>query len=612
MSQSSEPGATPPASPPSAPAASTRPRRQAPPPPPSGSNVRLLIGLGLFGLVILVGLSAGMAVLLQSDTPTLSAKSGWLHLRVGSSLSDSPTAGSPLADPMDLPPLTTEITLALREAAADPDIEGLFLDVGGLGVGWSQTQELRAALLEFRAAGKPCKAWAEALTNKEYLLASACDELHLAPAGIVMVHGLAMNQLFFKGAFDKYGVVANFEHVGDFKSAVEPYQRTEPSEAAQQATDALLDSLYSQLIAGIAEGRKVDVEKAASWLTEPPITPEDALAAGMVDKLSYRDELVPGTFKEDELVRFGAYLRERRGDWSKGASTIAILYAEGTIIDGESVDDMFGGKYIGHKTFGAQMKKAREDDEVVAVVVRVNSPGGSGSASDAMWREVALTKEKKPVIISMSDYAASGGYYMSMGASHIFAEPGTLTGSIGVFGGKMNLSGLYGQVGVTMHTSQRGPYANLLSSTSDFTEPERAKFRRFLETFYTTFVTKAAEGRGKTYEELHAVAQGRVWTGEQALERGLIDELGGLDDAIAKAAELANVSPAETAIVRIPERKAFLDQLLEDLSKTPEAAIDPRLLAPETQAALRHLMALDAAMGSSGLVAVLPGAYDLR
>jgi protease-4 len=163
-----------------------------------------------------------------------------------------------------------------------------------------------------------------------------------------------------------------------------------------------------------------------------------------------------------------------------------------------------------------------------------------------------------------------------------------------------------------MHTSQRGPYANLLSSTSDFTEPERAKFRRFLETFYTTFVTKAAEGRGKTYEELHAVAQGRVWTGEQALERGLIDELGGLDDAIAKAAELANVSPAETAIVRIPERKAFLDQLLEDLSKTPEAAIDPRLMAPETQAALRHLMALDAAMGSSGLVAVLPGAYDLR
>ncbi len=280
--------------------------------------------------------------------------------------------------------------------------------------------------------------------------------------------------------------------------------------------------------------------------------------------------------------------------------------------DGESVDDMFGGKYIGHKTFGAQMKKAREDDEVVAVVVRVNSPGGSGSASDAMWREVALTKEKKPVIISMSDYAASGGYYMSMGASHIFAEPGTLTGSIGVFGGKMNLSGLYGQIGVTMHTSQRGPYANLRSSTSDFTEPERAKFRRFLETFYTTFVTKAAEGRGKTYDELHAVAQGRVWTGEQALERGLIDELGGLDDAIVKAAELAKVSPAETAIVRIPERKPFFDQLLEDLSKTPEAAIDPRLMAPEAQAAMQHLMALDAAMGSSGVVATLPGAYDLR
>lgn len=592
-------------------------RRRPSPPRPSGS-FRLLLWLAVFGLLALVGLGVGTALLVGSGGGSpLSAHEGWLQWKVAPGLSDAPTAGSPFDDPLDLPPLTTEVAAAIRAAGEDPDITGLFLQVIGVDLGWSQTQELRDAVVDFRASGKPCVAWSSALTNKEYYLASACGDIRLAPAGLTLVNGLEITQTYFKGTFEKFGVTANFEHVGDFKSAVEPFQRTGPSEAAQAATDALLDSLYGQLARGIAAGRGVDEAKARGWLDDPPITPEDALAAGMIDKLSYVDEVTTDTVKGD-LVKMTDYLHDQRSSWGHGAAKVAVLYLEGTIVDGTSEESMFGGRSIGDRTVQKQLESLREDEDVKAIVLRVNSPGGSGSASDNMWRELQITREKKPVVVSMSDYAASGGYYISMGNNYIFAEPGTLTGSIGVFGGKMNLAGLYAYAGMTLHTSQRGAYAGLLSSTSDFSELEKVKFRRFLESFYTIFVTKAAEGRGMSFEEMHAVAQGRVWTGEQALERHLVDELGGLDQAVAKAAELGGLTAGGYGIQRVPERKGFLDQLLDELenpggnAQSQALGAQVRLLPPELQQALGQVEMLDRVLAGNGVAAMLPGELQIR
>jgi protease-4 len=485
--------------------------------------------------------------------------------------------------------------------------------------------------------------WADVLTTKEYVLASPCT-IHLAPAGLIFVEGMATTRMYYAETFERYGVSANFAHVGDFKSAVEPYERTGPSEAAQAANDALLDSIFGQMILTIAEGRGVDPAVAAAWIDDPPMTPNAALAAGMVDHLSYADEARASLDTDDpsastdeesttdegtteatnddasaepDFRSMSDYVRDQRVSWQGGADKVAVIYAEGTIISGSSDQDMFGSRYIGDRTVISQLKKVRKDDDVKAVVLRVSSPGGSGSASDAMWREIVRTGEAKPLIISMGDYAASGGYYMSMAGARVFASPGTITGSIGVFGGKMNLAGVYESFGVHLHNDQRGRYAMLLSSNKDFDEDERAKFQSFLSGFYEVFTTKAAEGRGMALEDLEAVAQGRVWTGEQALGHGLIDELGGLDAAIAHAASAAELG--EYGIMRIPERRSFIDQLMEELTNpnTDSSAMLREVVAASpvphaATAGLAGLSRLDRVLADGGAALLLPGDLQLE
>jgi protease-4 len=571
-------------------------------------STRLLLWLAGIGALIMVAATVAIVLLLQDGAPGFDDEQ-WLHLRLSPMLSDAPGNEGMLMDPADMPPLTSELSAAIQYAATDTSVSGLLIEMTPIGVGWAGTQELRDAILDFKESGKPCIVWADQLTNMEYYLATACDDIRLAPAGITLVNGLAMTHSYYANTLAELGVSANFEHVGDFKSAVEPYERTGPSEAAAQATDALLDSLYGQFLRGISEGRGITVEAAEGLIDSPPMNPEDALSRGMVDALVYRDEVLDEV--GEERRKMSDYLGQLRRDWGRGAQTVAVIYAEGAIISGESGSQLFGGSYIGDRTVSSQLRKVREDDDVVAVVLRVNSPGGSGSASDTIWREVALTRAVKPVVISMGDYAASGGYYISMGANHIFAEPGTLTGSIGVFGGKMNLAGFYEEwLKMSHHTYKRGAQATLFSSMSDFNDSEREVFRSFLQGFYTTFVTKAAEGRGMTFEDLHAVAQGRVWTGEQALERGLIDELGSTNDAIEHAATLA--SATDYAIRRIPERKGFLDQLLEELAD-PEASANIAAELPQgIRAGLSTAATLEAVMGVGGPVMMLPGTIEIR
>ncbi len=573
------------------------------------ASTRLLLVVSVIGLVILAAASVAIAVLLSGDgPPTLSQEPRWLQLKLAGSVPEAPGGDALLTDPLDMPPLRTELAAAVRHAATDPDIAGLYLRLGGTDLGWAGAQELRDALATFKAEGKPCVVYADQLDNTDYLVASACAPLHLSPTGIVLVNGLSTTRMYYAETFERYGVKANFAHVGDFKSAVEPYERTGPSEAAQQANDALLDSLYDQLIAGVAQNRGVDLAQARAWIESPPLTPQGALEAGMVDHLSYEDEVEASIGEDVEFKPFKRYLRDRRHAWGSGGDRIAVIYAEGTIIDGKSDQDLFGGRYIGGDTVAEQIDEAREDDAIKAIVLRVDSPGGSGSASDVMWRAVIRARDVKPVVVSMGATAASGGYYMSMAAHRIFAEPGTITGSIGVFGGKLNLAGLYGQIGLKLHTDQRGRYADLLSGTSDFDAEERALFQTYLSSFYETFLTKAAEGRGMERDAMHAIAQGRVWTGAQAVENGLVDELGGLDAAIAYAAAQAGVT--EPALQRIPERKGMLDQLLEELTN-PGGDADARVaLPPEAADALGAVLRLQRAADGTGALLLLPG--DLR
>jgi protease IV len=578
-------------------------------------GTRLLLWVTALGLLILVAGGVAAFLLLGDGAPKLAQQERWLHLRPSASIADAPGNEGLLMDPADMPPLTTELSRALREAAADPTVTGLFLEVTPLGLGWAQVEELRDALGAFKTAGKPCVAWADALTNKEYYLASACGEIHLAPAGLTLVNGLALTQTYYAGTFEKLGVSANFEHVGDFKSAIEPYERSGPSDAALEATELMLDGLFENFVAGIADGRGLSVEAARALVDDPPMNPQDALARSLVDALQFRDQVLEERIGADvEVQKFSEFLRDRRAAWRKGGQKIAVVHADGAIVSGDSGSELFGGSFVGDRSLRKILEEVREDEDVVAVVLRVNSPGGSGSASDSIHREIALTRAEKPVVTSMADYAASGGYYIAMGTDWIVAQPSTLTGSIGVFGGKLNLHGLYEKVGMSTHTTQRGAYATLLSSDHDFDEAGRARFRSFLQGFYDLFVAKAAEGRKMSVEELHAVAQGRVWTGRQALERGLVDELGGLDRAVAAAAERAAVDPAAMRLVSYPERRGFMDQLLEELTNPdPDAGQAAALLpGPALARELATARLLERVLGTGGVAAMLPGRIEVR
>ena len=611
-------------------------------------QTRLLLIVATLGALIMVASVVALVLLMQSDLPSLDGKPRWLKARIAGRMVEAPGNEALLVDPLDLPPLTTELTAALRSAAEDDDIKGVYLELGPVAGGWASVQEIRDALLVVRDAGKPCVVWADVLTTKEYVLASPCT-IHMAPAGLIFVEGLASTRMYYAETFERYGVSANFAHVGDFKSAVEPYERTGPSEAAQAANDTLLDSIYGQMLDTIATGREVDLTVAEGWLDDPPMTPAAALEAGMVDHLSYADEAraalltidatdategttedgttEDGTTAADDSTdddppeapdfrSMSEYVRDLRMGWRNGSDKVAVIYAEGTIVSGKSDQDMFGSRYIGDRTVVAQLKKAREDDSIKAVVLRVSSPGGSGTASDSMWREIVRTKDKKPLIVSMGDYAASGGYYMSMAGDRVFASPGTVTGSIGVFGGKLNFAGVYESFGVHLHADQRGKYAMLLSSTKDFDEDERKKFQSFLSGFYDVFTTKAADGRGMALEDLEAVAQGRVWTGTQALEHGLIDELGGLDAAIAYAATAAELDTY--GIQRFPERRSFVDQLVEELtnpSPDADAQLAEVLAGASLPGAATHSLAgvvrLNRVLADGGAAMLLPGDLTL-
>ena len=450
----------------------------------------------------------------------------------------------------------------LRWARDDSRLRVVMISLVDLDAGWARIQELRRALLDLRQAGKHVSVFLAEASTREYYLASAADTVVLAPAGHLAITGLAAEAMFFKGALDKLGIQAQVSQAGQYKSAGEPFTRESMSAPHREMLDSLLDDLYDQISEGIAAARKQSKEHIQHLIDQGLFLAREALAEGLVDHVGYEDEIPQLLEKQvGELhVLDAEHYRHRRANELRQQllratpHKIALLTVNGPIKRGETIDGPDGPRAVGSSNFIRDLRRAREDHDVEAVVVRVASPGGSGLASDLMWRELRQTRESKPVIISMGDVAASGGYYLALGGDMVFAEGGTVTGSIGVIAGKAVLRDLYTTLGVGKDILTRGKRAALFSDYLAFAPAEQERVDFEIQAFYQDFVEKVAAGRSLTVEAADSHAQGRVWSGRQAWARGLVDAVGGVEAALVEAKRRIGVAAdCPVAIERLPK-----------------------------------------------------------
>jgi len=463
----------------------------------------------------------------------------------------------------------------LDKAKRDPRIKAVLLMPSSLSAPyWAKLQEMRDAVIDFKKSRKTVIAFLEYGGDREYYLASAADKVYLLPTSTLDLTGVASYEIFLRGMLDKIGAVPDYLHVGAYKTAVNQMTEKGFTPAHREMSESLNHDLYDQLIRGIAEARKKSEQEVRALIDQGPFTPEDALRHGFVDELAYEDQLddrVPALrsgSRETRRVEGSDYQRVSAASVGlRPRSRIAVIYAAGVITSGRSAYDPLNGAVVGSDSLVEQIREVRDDDAVKAIILRVDSPGGSSVASDVIWRELMITRDKKPsrpLIASMSDLAASGGYYISLPAQVIVAEPATLTGSIGVYMGKIALGGTLNKVGVTTETVTSGASADIYSPFAPFSPAQRARLQDQIQGFYENFVEKVAESRKTTPEKIDAVAQGRVWTGRQAREHGLVDALGGLDVAVRIAKERAHIPADEDVqLVAYPARRSLYETIAD-------------------------------------------------
>jgi len=506
-----------------------------------------------------------VALLPREEAPVIGKR--WLQLNLSEDIVDEKPGWSLLGGG-DRRTMKSLLDL-LREAREDPSVAGLVLRLGDYSAGWAKTQEIRQALLDFKAKGKKVVCYSEMLDNKQYYLASVADKVVLYPAGYLILTGLRSEVPFLKGTLDKLGIEAELEKRGKYKSAAELVTSDTMSTAFREVQNAILDDLYDQMTSGLAQSRKLTQDEVKVKIDRGPYLAKEAKEAGLVDTLLFYDQvdsLIQKAWGEKpRKVGDKAYASERKAEdeeeWGE-LPAIAVVYASGDILMGQSyTDPLTGMKVMGGNTIAAALKQARESRRIKAVVFRVDSPGGDGLASDLIWHEVVrLREKKKPVVVSMGDVAGSGGYYIACAADTIFALPGTRTGSIGVIMGKVNMKGFYDKIGMKKEILTRGENADCFSDYRHFTAKQRDQLSRMIETDYRDFVHKVAQGRHKSDDEIHAIAQGRVWTGKQAAANGLVDKLGGLEAAIACAKRMARIPEGkEVRIITLPRGKGWFN-----------------------------------------------------
>lgn len=503
------------------------------------------------------------------------------------------------------PTSVTDITEGIDRARTDPHITALELRVGETDMSMGKIQEIRDSIQAFNRARKLSVAYLEFATNRSYYLASACQTLEMLPKSEFHLHGMMASTTFLRGTFDKLGIFPDFLHIGDYKNATNVYTEKKFTPAHREATKDLVDDWYRQFVQGIAASRNMKTEDVEKVIAAGPYVSDDAPATGLVDRVAYGEQF-RGFVNEknrgyDRRISLHTYL-ERTEKFN--TSKIAVIYAVGEIGPGRSTASPLGGDMLGSETLAQQFRRARTDDSVKAVVVRVDSPGGVAYSSEVIRHELELTKEVKPVVVSMSDVAASGGYWLSMSANRIIAEPGTITGSIGVLMGKFNLEGLYEKLGLSTDFIATTPNATLEYPLQNFTPEQRALELKNMRETYNDFLEGVAEGRHMKVEDVDKIAQGRVWTGERARKLGLVDELGGLHTAIARARELARIPAGEgVSLLPLPERRSFFERLFEP--QDDDSAFAP---APSVRAWLGKLES----MANYSEWTILPGVPQVQ
>ncbi|MEQ8787981.1 MAG: signal peptide peptidase SppA [Pirellulaceae bacterium] len=528
-----------------------------------------------------------------------------------------------------------ELVQRLDRAAQDENIDGVLLKLREAPSGRGRIAELRAAIGRIREAGKKVVAEMDSGSTSEYLLASACDGVVMPESGVLMIPGVRAEVTFYKGLFDKLGVEADMLQVGDFKGAAEPFTRNEMSPEFRKQLESVIDGFYGQMVDMIAADRKLERKKVTSLIDQGMLTASAARKAGLIDTLAYGDQVedllkkrldvdqiylvkdygkkevdtdFSGTFGMMKLMNMMMGVDTQQSSSSR--PKVALVYAVGPIMTGKSTSSLFGEATVGSETIVKALREAADDETVKAIVLRVDSPGGSALASDLMWREI--TRIEKPVIASMGDTAASGGYYISMGCDKIYAEAGTLTGSIGVVGGKVAVGGLLDKVGVSSEVISRGKNANLMSMTSKFTDGERKVWKAMMEDIYRQFTTKAAKGRKMDVKKLEGFAGGRVWTGRQAKEIGLVDEIGTLRDALYAAKAAAGMGKDDKAeLLVLPKPQNFFDELFGGAAAHSGVKSGIDAVAPEISEHLQDLETLRRLFAEPGAL-ILPCRIEIR
>ncbi|MGE0448025.1 MAG: signal peptide peptidase SppA [Vicinamibacterales bacterium] len=480
-------------------------------------------------------------------------------------------------------PTLRSVVDTLRKAKHDRRVAAVLLKPTGFSSPyWGKVQEIRDAVADFRSSGKPIYAYLEYADQRNYYLATAADRIFLMPATTLDLTGIATYALFLRGTLDKIGVVPDMHRIGDYKTAVNTFTERGYTAAHREMDQSLARDLFEQIVAIVARARGKSDADVRALVDQGPFLPADALRAGLVDDVLYEDqvagrlgEAVGGDItpvKSDDYARITlSSLGLNRGP------RVAVIHASGMITGGKGGFDPINGEALGSDTLIDAIRQARQDPQVRAIVLRIDSPGGSATASDAIWRELMVARQERadrPVIASMSDLAASGGYYIAMPADVIVAQPSTLTGSIGIFGGKFVTGGMYEKLGANIESTSIGRQAELESPVRPFNDAELAKLEAQLRAFYDDFLQKAARSRQTTADRIDAVAQGRVWTGRQARERGLVDELGGLDRALAVAKDRAKIpADSDIEVVVFPRPKSFYELITEGVSSGSETAL---------------------------------------
>ncbi len=591
----------------------------------SGTRKAVFIILGVLGALILVAIIGIVAIwaALRKSEPAIRNNSV-LTLRVAGSLPDY-SPDDPFKKYFGGPDQSlTGLVMQFKKAKVDNRIKAILLDVNMSGVGWGKAEEIRDAITDFRSSGKPVYAYLEFGLNKEYFIATACDKIIVPPPGELFINGLAADVMFFRGSLDKLGIYPDIYQIGKYKSAGDMFTQKQMTDAHREYINSMLDDLYNRYINTIAQARKKTPEEVRALIDNAPYNAVQAKDAGLIDEAIYRDEVekqlnkLLGYKETDAFVAVRGYDYRDVSPESLGLNKgerLAVIYASGTIESGSSQNSPSGEQSIGSDTVAKALNDAAADKSIKAIVLRVDSPGGSGLASDIIWRAVEQANSKKPVVVSMSDVAASGGYYISASAAKIIAQPTTITGSIGVVAGKPVMRGFYDWLGLSNEYVLRGKTAGMFRATEKFSDEERAKFEEWIKTtYYRDFVPKVAKGRSKDPEYVDSVAQGRVWTGSQARERGLVDEFGGLDKAIEVAKQLAKI-PADKGVERVilPYPTTFLQQLLSGGDNSNTEIQQQRAvfaaLPEDARRALRYMALMDR-MKNGETMLLMP--FDLR